>query len=90
LLYGYARAEAIGQNEEQLLGTSVPGSSFAEVKAQIARDGRWTGVLHQKAKDGRTVIVESSLQLETMNGGRFVLEAIREVRPAAASKKSGK
>jgi two-component system CheB/CheR fusion protein len=88
--YGYARAEALGQNEELLLGTTVPGSSIAEVKAKLARDGHWSGSLQRKAKDGRTIIVESKLQVEALNGGRFVLEAVREVRPAPPSKKTGK
>ena len=90
MLYGYSRSEAIGQNEEQLLATTVRGSSFADVKAQIGRDGHWTGILYQKAKDGRAVVVESILQVEALNGSRFVLESIREVRPGSALKTTDK
>src|SRR4029078_9552619 len=33
-LYGYPRDEALGKQKELLLSTSVPGSSFAELKAK--------------------------------------------------------
>ena len=41
-LYGYQRDEALGKGKEQLLRTSVPGSSFAELKAKLL-EGRQLG-----------------------------------------------
>ena len=32
-LYGYSRQEAVGKRKEQLLGTTVPGSSLEELSA---------------------------------------------------------
>lgn len=77
-LYGYTRAEALGKQKELLLGTVVPGSSFAEVKKKLLQDGSWSGELRQHAKDGKELIVESRLQLESFSGRRLVLESTRD------------
>jgi two-component system, chemotaxis family, CheB/CheR fusion protein len=78
-LYGYSRDEALGRRKESLLRTSVPGSSFEELKAKLAQEGSWAGELRQVTKDGRQLIVESRLQLDTFNGRRLVLESTRDV-----------
>jgi two-component system CheB/CheR fusion protein len=78
-LYGYSRGEALGQRKERLLRTSVPGSSFAELKAKLAEEGRWAGELRHMTKDDRELIVEGRLQLETFEGRRLVLESTRDV-----------
>ena len=52
-LYGFSRDEALGKGKEQLLGTTVPGSSFAELKAKLLRDRSWAGELRQKTKRRR-------------------------------------
>jgi two-component system, chemotaxis family, CheB/CheR fusion protein len=78
-LYGYSRDEALGQHKELLLRTSVPGSSFEELKAKLAAAGSWAGELRHITKDGRQLIVESRLQLDTFNGRRLVLESTRDV-----------
>jgi two-component system CheB/CheR fusion protein len=72
--YGYARDAVLGKRREQLLSTSVPGSSFDELKAKLLRDGSWTGVLCQTSKEGHMLTVESLLELEAINGRRLVLE----------------
>src|SRR5262249_554384 len=41
-LYGYSRAEALGKRKELLLGTAVPGSSFAEIRAKLLEKGAWS------------------------------------------------
>ena len=84
-LYGYSRAEALGKEKELLLGTTVPGSSFAEVKKKLLEDGSWAGELRQRTKDGRELIVESRLQLESLDGRRLVLESTRDVTARRAS-----
>jgi two-component system CheB/CheR fusion protein len=78
-LYGYSREEAIGQEKEQLLGTTVPGSTFATLKAQLRQEGSWAGELRRKTKSGRQLIVESRLQLDNFDGHRLVLETTHDV-----------
>lgn len=78
-LYGYSRAEAVGQPKERLLGTTVPGSSFADLKTTLLRDGSWSGELHQVTKGGRRLAVESRLHLERVDGRRLVLESTRDI-----------
>jgi two-component system CheB/CheR fusion protein len=84
-LYGYTREEALGKQKELLLATTVPGSSFAELKKKLEQDGSWAGELRQRAKDGRELIVESRLQLESFEGRRLVLESTRDVTARRAS-----
>ena len=78
-LYGYSAAEAIGKVKNELLDTSVPDSSFEELKAALLRDGHWSGELQQKAKDGHVVTVESGIHLEQVDGRRLVLESTRDI-----------
>lgn len=78
-LYGYSREEAIGKETEQLLGTTVPGSTFAALKARLRQEGSWAGELRRKTKSGRALIVESRLQLDDFDGHRLVLETTRDV-----------
>ena len=75
--YGYTHAEALGKSEELLLTTTVPGSSFAEVKKKLVQNGSWSGVLKQKTKDGQPVTVESRLHLVHLDGKRLVVESGR-------------
>jgi len=78
-LYGYGRGEAIGQSKERLLKTSVPGSTFADLKEKLIAEGSWYGEIRQRTKQGKELIVESRLQLETFEGRRLVLESTRDV-----------
>jgi len=78
-LFGYTRAEALGQHKEQLLATVTPGTSFEEIKAVLLRDGKWAGRMQQKRKDGTPMVVEANLQLEALDGKRVVLESMRAV-----------
>lgn len=78
-LYGYSREHAIGQRKNLLLKTSVPGSSFEAVSAVLAQNGRWSGELLQRARDGRELTVESAIELVEMDGRRFVMESIRDI-----------
>ena len=86
-LYGYSRNEALGKDKERLLGTKVPGSSFAELKAKLLQDQSWAGELRQKTKSGDELTVESRLQLENFNGRRLVLESTRDVTARRASER---
>jgi two-component system CheB/CheR fusion protein len=78
-LYGFSREEAIGKRKEELLGTEVVGSSFEELKTRLQKEGSWSGELHQRTKSGRALIVESRLQLESLDGHALVLESTRDI-----------
>jgi two-component system CheB/CheR fusion protein len=84
-LYGYTREEALGKQKEMLLGTAVPGSSFAELKKKLLQDGSWAGELRQRTKDGKELTVESRLQLQSFDGRRLVLESTRDVTARRAA-----
>ncbi|HSC12676.1 MAG TPA: PAS domain-containing protein, partial [Rhodanobacteraceae bacterium] len=83
-LFGFTRAEALGQHKEQLLATEIPTSSFEEVKARLLRAGKWAGPMRQRRKDGTIVQIETKLQLETLDGKRVVLESMRAGDEAGA------
>jgi two-component system CheB/CheR fusion protein len=78
-LYGYSAEEAIGRPKAALLRTSVPGSSFAELKAKLAETGSWTGELRHHTKDGRELIIESRIVLEKIDGQRLALETTHDI-----------
>lgn len=84
-LYGFTRDEALGKPKEQLLTPTVPGSSFAELRAKLLREGNWAGEVRQKAKDGRELIVETRLHLENFNNRRLVLESTHDVTASRAT-----
>ena len=84
-LYGFSHDEALGKGKEQLLHTTVPGSSFAELKAKLSREGSWAGELRQRTKSGTELTVESRIQLENFNGRRLVLESTRDVTARRAA-----
>jgi two-component system CheB/CheR fusion protein len=78
-LYGFTREEAVGKSKEQLLGPTVLGSTFAELKAKLLKDGSWAGELEQRTKDDRLLAVECRLQLESFDNRRLVLESSRDI-----------
>ncbi|HEX3754874.1 MAG TPA: CheR family methyltransferase, partial [Rhizomicrobium sp.] len=80
--YGYSQEEALGKNSETLLRTAVPGSSFQAVKDALQSAGSWKGTLHQVAKNGRSLSVESHLELIKTGNRRTVLESTREMPSA--------
>ncbi len=84
-LYGFSREGAVGKRtKDQLLHTTVPGSSFEAVRNALSTTGIWKGELHQVAKDGSRLIIEAQLELITMNGKRYVLESSNDVTEAKA------
>jgi two-component system, chemotaxis family, CheB/CheR fusion protein len=86
-LYGYSREEALGKVKEQLLRTVVPGSSFAELKAKLLKDGSWSGQLQQRTKSGTVLLVESRIELENFASRRLVLESTRDVTAREAAER---
>lgn len=78
-LYGYSREEALGKMKEQLLGTEVPGSSFAELRAKLSAEGSYSGEVKHRTKDGRELTVATRIVLDTVGGRRLALESTRDV-----------
>jgi two-component system CheB/CheR fusion protein len=78
-LYGYSRDEALGKTKNELLETSIPGSSFDELKQELLERGSWTGELKQRTKDGRPLTVESRIELVLLGDRRLVLETTRDI-----------
>jgi two-component system CheB/CheR fusion protein len=77
--YGFKRTEAIGQQSQRLLGTTVPGSSFEQVKSTLRERGSWRGELIQRTKDGRELTLDSRLELVAVEGHRLVFESARDI-----------
>ena len=78
-LYGYSSQEALDKRKEQLLATQVPGSSFAELRAKLLAEGSYSGEVRHHTKDGRELIIETRIVLQTMGGKRLALESTRDV-----------
>ncbi len=78
-LYGYTRAEALGHQNWEFLHTEAIGQSLSEVRAKLLEEGSWSGELVTRAKDGRLVIVESQLQLESFGDRRLVFASSRDI-----------
>ena len=78
-LYGYTHDEAVGKKKDKLLGTIVPGSSFAELQVKLRDEGSWSGELKHRTKDGRELTIESRIILETVSGQELALEGTRDV-----------
>jgi two-component system CheB/CheR fusion protein len=76
-LYGYARAEAIGRPKQELLG--LEAHDFELLRAELLKEGSWSGELRHRTKDGRVLTVETRMQIETFDGRRLVLESVRDI-----------
>ena len=57
-LYGWSRAEALGQVSHALLKTRFP-QPLVEIERQLLQTGRWTGELVHTTRDGDEIIVQS-------------------------------
>src|SRR5215470_9785356 len=52
---GFHGIDVLGRNKEDLIKSSVPESSFANLKQELIKAGSWSGELRQKTKDGRNL-----------------------------------
>ena len=77
-LYGFAKAEAVGQSSSTLLKTVFPIPP-REIMAMLEATGEWTGEVCQRTKDGLEVIVDCRLSLLQTDGRSLVLETGRDV-----------
>ncbi|MEZ5784892.1 MAG: chemotaxis protein CheB [Xanthobacteraceae bacterium] len=78
-LFGYARQETVGQHAHALLATKPANGSFDDVQRSLEREGRWSGELKQRARDGRELTMETRMVLESFDGRRLVLESSRDI-----------
>jgi PAS domain S-box-containing protein len=67
-LYGYTSEEALGRVSHELLRTKFP-EALDRITGRLNRDGRWTGELIHKRKDGSQLVVASRWALEQRDHG---------------------
>ena len=75
-LYGWKSAEALGKHPPELLQTQHP-TTREDVLQILQRRGHWEGALIQRARDGRSVVVDARWVLDPE--GQLVLEVNRDV-----------
>ena len=77
-LYGFTRAEALGQPSHKLLRTIHPVEP-ADLMALLRTVRSWTGELEHRTKDGRQVFVESRHQAIETDGDILILETNHDI-----------
>jgi PAS domain S-box-containing protein len=88
-LYGYSRAEAMGQVTHDLLHTEFP-ESLERITEQLQHDGRWTGELIHRRKDGSQILAVSRWALERDGRGnpKCVLETNNDITQQKRSERA--
>ncbi|TAE94094.1 MAG: PAS domain S-box protein [Oscillatoriales cyanobacterium] len=71
LMYGWTKAEALGQEAHILLKTQFP-QPLAEIQAQLLATGYWEGELIHCSQDGRSIAVSSRWVLQKDDAGKPV------------------
>ncbi len=79
--YGYAASEAMGRGIQQLLES---GQDIRQMRRELERDGRWSGELLRRRKDGADIEVEARVALVRQSGGAAV--AVEATRPITERK----
>ena len=79
-LYGWTRAQVMGQTTHALLNTQFP-ISFELVQAELVSRGRWDGELGHTTQAGKQIVVESrwALQRNPVDGEVSFLEINRDI-----------
>jgi PAS domain S-box-containing protein len=79
-IYGYSREEAVGRVSHDLFQTVFPEPLDA-IKNTLGRDGRWTGELTHKRKDGREIVVTSrwALNRDSEGNPQSILETNNDI-----------
>jgi PAS domain S-box-containing protein len=79
-LYGYSAEQALGKVSHKLLRTQHP-EPLDRIYYKLERDGRWTGELIHKRKNGTKVVVMSHWALDRDESGErgFVLETNADI-----------
>jgi len=71
-IYGYTKEEAIGKKVMNLIYTPEQLEDYLKAKDITLKDGKWSGELKQKTKDGRTITVWSNFKLLIDEEGKQV------------------
>jgi len=79
-IYGYSAKQAMGKVSHELLKTSHPGT-LEGIYEKLERDGRWSGELIHKRKNGTRVVVMSHWAVDRDRRGKrlFVLETNSDI-----------
>jgi PAS domain S-box-containing protein len=78
-LYGFDATEALCRLPHELLQTRHP-CPFGQIESTLRDQGLWEGEVQQRAKDGRTLVVSSKLQLvRGENGIERIIESNRDI-----------
>jgi PAS domain S-box-containing protein len=67
-LYSWPAGDALGQDVTHLLNVGTR-SDLLEARSAVLQDGVWTGILQQRTRDGRDLVVQSSWTLVRDEGG---------------------
>ena len=88
-LYGYSRGEAMGRVTHELFRTEFV-EPLERITEQLYRDGRWTGELIHKRKDGSKILVASrwSLDKDVHGNQNCVLETNNDITQQKESDKA--
>ena len=79
-LYGYSPKEAVGCVSHQLLKTEHP-EELPQLLKKLERNGRWSGELVHKRKDGTKIFVMSHWSVDRDESGKlaFILETNNDI-----------
>jgi len=84
-LYGYSAGEVLGKVSHELLRTEFP-QAIERIRKKLKRDGRWTGELVHRCKDGSKVVVMSRWSIDRDERGKPV--SILETNTDITARKS--
>jgi PAS domain S-box-containing protein len=76
-LYGFSRAEAVGQVSHDLLRTRAQGGVETFIHS-LEREGMWDGEVEHTTRDGRPITVETRMVF-VREGGDYVIEVNRDI-----------
>jgi PAS domain S-box-containing protein len=78
--YGYKREEAVGRVIHELLKTEFP-EPIERIRAKLHQNGRWTGELVHRRKDGARIVVVSRWVLDRERNNRlgYILETSNDI-----------
>ena len=85
-LYGWDRAEAVGQVGSELRSSALPPLPLDQIKAELLRIGRWEGELVNNKRDGTPVLVTSRWSLRRdRHGGPAIILITSNDSPSASA-----
>jgi PAS domain S-box-containing protein len=88
-LFGFTRAQAVGQRMQDLLGTRFATGGRRAAMAELLRSGEWHGQLRHRHRDGRMVTVATTWMLRQDQGGEpLVVESCTEAGALTAEREA--